>query len=253
MTDETESTPTDAAPPTPAVPEPAPPAPESVAAPAPPEATTAPAPAAPGTDAAASDTAEAAPKATAPDAPRAPKPPAPLGPDGRKIPPPPRGPVKKASDEDLTPPKPKRKRPRNAGAKSGEKSDGKSSDGRKRGPGDRPRRSRNDRDGASRGAPIQHSVGPDPEPEAVDAGPRVITDEEKAKRKERVAAAKDALSRSLTVKGDQVAPARAALKEYLRNLNDPNQPTDDRFQIMLEAPFRAPPKKKGTGFPGGRR
>jgi len=46
------------------------------------------------------------------------------------------------------------------------------------------------------------------------------------------------------LKGDHVPKARAALKEYLRNLNDPKQPDDERFQILLEAPFRAPPKPR---------
>src|SRR5688500_1803010 len=70
------------------------------------------------------------------------------------------------------------------------------------------------------------------------------SDEEKAKRRERVEAAKDALKRSVGVKGDHVAPARAALKEYLQRLNDPNQPNDERFQALVEAPFKAPPKKR---------
>ena len=71
-----------------------------------------------------------------------------------------------------------------------------------------------------------------------------FSDEEKTKRKERVAAAKDALSRSVGMKGDHVAPARAALKNYLRNLNDKNQPDDARFELLVEAPFKAPPKKR---------
>jgi hypothetical protein len=41
-----------------------------------------------------------------------------------------------------------------------------------------------------------------------------------------------------------VAPARAALKEYLRNVNQPGQPDDERFAILLEAPFKAPPKPR---------
>jgi hypothetical protein len=72
------------------------------------------------------------------------------------------------------------------------------------------------------------------------------SDEEKAIRKERVAKAKDALSRSAGMKGDQVAPARAALKNYLRNLNDKNQPDDARFELLIEAPFKAPPKKRSN-------
>ena len=70
------------------------------------------------------------------------------------------------------------------------------------------------------------------------------SDEEKAKRRERVAAAKDALKRSVGIKGDHVAPARAALKEYLQRLNDANQPNDERFQALVDAPFKAPPKKR---------
>jgi hypothetical protein len=70
------------------------------------------------------------------------------------------------------------------------------------------------------------------------------SEEEKAKRKERVAQAKDALARSATLKGDHVPPARAALKLFLQNLNSPRQPEDAAFAALLEAPFTAPPKKK---------
>ncbi len=70
------------------------------------------------------------------------------------------------------------------------------------------------------------------------------SDEERAARKERVAKAKDALSRSVGLKGAHVAPARAALKNYLRNLNDKNQPDDTRFELLLEAPFKTPPKQR---------
>jgi hypothetical protein len=73
---------------------------------------------------------------------------------------------------------------------------------------------------------------------------RVFSEEEKALRKDRVAKAKDALSRSVGLKGAHVAPARAALKTYLQRLNDPNQPDDAHFEMLLEAPFKAPPKKK---------
>lgn len=73
---------------------------------------------------------------------------------------------------------------------------------------------------------------------------REYSEEEKAKRKERVAAAKDAISRSVGLKGDHVAPARAALKRYLQQLNEPRQPDDEHFQMLIEAPFKAPPKKK---------
>jgi hypothetical protein len=70
------------------------------------------------------------------------------------------------------------------------------------------------------------------------------SDEEKAKRKERVTQAKDALARSNGLKGDHVAPGRAALKLFLQNLNSPRQPDDATFSALLEAPFTAPPKKK---------
>jgi hypothetical protein len=59
-----------------------------------------------------------------------------------------------------------------------------------------------------------------------------------------VAAAKDALSRSVGLKGEHVAPARAALKSFLQQLNDARQPSDEAFQALLEGPFRAPPKKR---------
>ena len=72
----------------------------------------------------------------------------------------------------------------------------------------------------------------------------VRSDEEKATRKERVEKAKDALTRSANTKGDHVPPARVALKDFLRNLNEPKQPDDSRFQMLIEAPFKVPPKKK---------
>ena len=78
---------------------------------------------------------------------------------------------------------------------------------------------------------------------------RVFTDEEKATRKERVAKAKDALSRSVGMKGDHVVAGRAALKKYLQQMNDPKQPDDQRFEMLIEAPFKAPPKKReNRGF-----
>ena len=43
---------------------------------------------------------------------------------------------------------------------------------------------------------------------------------------------------------DHVAGARKALKKYLQNLNEPNQPDDARFEMLIEAPFKAPPKKR---------
>ena len=72
------------------------------------------------------------------------------------------------------------------------------------------------------------------------------SDAEKATRKERVAKAKDALSRSVGIKGDHVPPARLALKQYLQQLNDPKQPDDARFETLLEAPFKVPPKKRSN-------
>ncbi|MEO6569924.1 MAG: hypothetical protein ABIO83_00105 [Ilumatobacteraceae bacterium] len=77
---------------------------------------------------------------------------------------------------------------------------------------------------------------------------RVFSDEEKTLRKERVVKAKDALSRSVGIKGEHVAPARAALKSYLQRLNEPKQPDEAQFEMLVEAPFKAPPKKKpGAG------
>lgn len=72
------------------------------------------------------------------------------------------------------------------------------------------------------------------------------SDAEKAARKERVEKAKDALARSVDAKGDHVASARSALKDFLRRLNEPNQPDDARFESLIEAPFKAPPKKKSN-------
>jgi len=73
---------------------------------------------------------------------------------------------------------------------------------------------------------------------------RVISEAEKATRKERVGKAKDALARSVGMKGDHVTEARAALKSYLQRLNEPKQPDDARFEELIEAPFKAPPKKR---------
>ncbi len=72
------------------------------------------------------------------------------------------------------------------------------------------------------------------------------SDAEKATRKERVEKAKDALTRSVGIKGEHVATARTALKEYLRRLNEPKQPDDARFESLIEAPFKVPPKKKSN-------
>ena len=76
--------------------------------------------------------------------------------------------------------------------------------------------------------------------------PVTRSDEEKAARKERVEKAKDALARSVAMKGDHVAAGRSALKDFLRRLNEPRQPDDARFEALLEAPFKAPPKKKSN-------
>lgn len=75
-------------------------------------------------------------------------------------------------------------------------------------------------------------------------GTRVFSDAEKATRKERVVKAKDALARSAGTKGDHVAAARKSLKRYLQQMNEPNQPDDARFEMLIEAPFKAPPKKR---------
>jgi hypothetical protein len=73
---------------------------------------------------------------------------------------------------------------------------------------------------------------------------RERTEEEKAVRKERVVKAKDALARSVGMKGDHVASARVALKTYLQRLNEPKQPDDAQFEALIAAPFQVPPKKK---------
>ena len=73
---------------------------------------------------------------------------------------------------------------------------------------------------------------------------KVFSEEEKAARKDRVAKAKEALATSVGTKGDHVAPARAALKSYLQKLNEPKQPDDAAFDVLLKGPFTAPPKKK---------
>ena len=59
------------------------------------------------------------------------------------------------------------------------------------------------------------------------------TDEEKATRKARVEKAKDALARSVGIKGDHVAAGRDALRDFLRRLNEPNPPYDARFEAMI--------------------
>jgi len=77
------------------------------------------------------------------------------------------------------------------------------------------------------------------------------SEEERARRKERVEKAKDALSRSNGLKGDHVIAGRSALKLFLRNLNDAKQPNDEQFEAIIEAPFKAPPKPKSFGGQGG--
>ena len=64
--------------------------------------------------------------------------------------------------------------------------------------------------------------------------------EERATRRTRVVAAKDALQRSVHLQGPHVAQARAALKAYLRQLDEPRQPSEAAFQAMLERPFNDP-------------
>jgi hypothetical protein len=73
---------------------------------------------------------------------------------------------------------------------------------------------------------------------------RAYSEADKALRKERVAKAKDAMARSVGLKGDHVPPARASLKVYLQRLNEPKQPDDASFEALIEAPFKVPPKKK---------
>jgi hypothetical protein len=104
---------------------------------------------------------------------------------------------------------------------------------------------------AAEAAPKRHPLPRPAAPVAKAAEParpnksgRVFTDAERAVRKERVARAKDALARSVGMKGEHVVAARASLKSYLQRLNDPNQPDDQRFEMLVEAPFRTPPKKK---------
>jgi predicted kinase len=67
--------------------------------------------------------------------------------------------------------------------------------------------------------------------------------EERATRKTRVEAATTALRDSSKLSGPHVPAARAALKDYLRRLNEPNQPSDATFQVLLGAPFAQPPRR----------
>ncbi len=77
------------------------------------------------------------------------------------------------------------------------------------------------------------------------------SEEDRTRRKERVEKAKDALTRSIGMRGDHVVAGRAALKLFLRNLNDAKQPNDEQFEAIIEAPFKAPPKPKSFGGQGG--
>jgi hypothetical protein len=81
---------------------------------------------------------------------------------------------------------------------------------------------------------------------AADKPKREFSEAEKTARRERVAQAKEALANSVGAKGDHVAPARAALKSYLQKLNEPKQPDDAQFEMLIKAPFNAPPKKKAN-------
>lgn len=88
---------------------------------------------------------------------------------------------------------------------------------------------------------------PNPSAPASSAKPaprREVPEQERAQRKERVAAAKDALKRSVGLKGEHVTAGRAAIKLYLQRLNEPRQPDDAAFKALIEAPFETPPKKK---------
>lgn len=66
---------------------------------------------------------------------------------------------------------------------------------------------------------------------------------ERATRRARVVAVKDALQRSVHLQGPQVGQARAALKAYLRQLDEPRQPSEAAFQAMLERPFHDPRRR----------
>jgi hypothetical protein len=83
-------------------------------------------------------------------------------------------------------------------------------------------------------------------PAPADGSARVFSEAEKATRRERVGKAKDALARSVGAKGEHVARARADLKAYLQRLNEPKQPDDERFDELIKAPFKPPPKKKSN-------
>ena len=67
--------------------------------------------------------------------------------------------------------------------------------------------------------------------------------EERAERNSRVAAAKTALRDSSQLSGPHLPAARSVLKEYLRRLNEPNQPSEAAFELMLRAPFAEPRRR----------
>jgi hypothetical protein len=91
---------------------------------------------------------------------------------------------------------------------------------------------------------VRDPASPRPTASGSAASKRTPSEEERALRKERVVAAKDALARSVGLRGEQVAPARTALKLYLRQLNEPRQPDDAAFKALIEGPFQVPPKKR---------
>lgn len=72
---------------------------------------------------------------------------------------------------------------------------------------------------------------------------RSHTADERATRKKRVLAAKTALRESSQLTGSHVPAARGALKSYLRQLDEPRQPSDAVFELLLAAPF-APSRRQ---------
>ena len=80
------------------------------------------------------------------------------------------------------------------------------------------------------------------EARAMTAGPkRVISEEEKATRV-RVAKAKGRRPTSgARWRAGGAGPSRA---KAIWKLNEPKQPDDAQFEALIEAPFKAPPKKK---------
>ncbi len=97
---------------------------------------------------------------------------------------------------------------------------------------------------------VSEETAPPAAPAPVKAPPapsksgKTYSEAEKAIRKDRVAKAKDALARSVGMKGDHVTAARASLKTYLQRLNEPKQPDDGQFEALIAAPFAVPYKKK---------